>query len=229
MRFRKAILIIHGFAGGVYDEEYLQHRLELIRNYDVFTFTLAGHDGLFKPNMNESDWINSAENMVKFLLENNYKTIYVIGHSMGGVIGTHLASKYKEIKKIVLVSAAFKFTGLKEQSFSIIESLKTTPKIVKNYPKDEILTRLIKMPMHAIKEFASLVKNNEKCLKEIKIPTLIIQGNNDDLVPLETPEFIYNEIPTENKIMKIYEGVTHDVFRSNQKETITNDIITFLE
>ena len=48
MIFRKAILIIHGFAGGTYDEEYLAHRLELIRNYDVYTFTLAGHDGLFK-------------------------------------------------------------------------------------------------------------------------------------------------------------------------------------
>ena len=38
--FRKAILIIHGFGGGVYDEEYLSTELEFIKNYDVFTFTL---------------------------------------------------------------------------------------------------------------------------------------------------------------------------------------------
>ena len=43
--FRKAILIIHGFGGGVYDEEYLSTNLEFIKNYDVFTFTLPGHDG----------------------------------------------------------------------------------------------------------------------------------------------------------------------------------------
>ncbi len=229
MIFRKAILIIHGFAGGVYDEEYLAHRLELIRNYDVYSFTLAGHDGLFKANMKEIDWINSAEKMIQFLIENDYNNIYVIGHSMGGVIATHLASKYKEVKKLVLISAAFKFTGLKEESFSVFESLKKTPEIVKKYPKDEILTRLIKMPIHAIKEFANLVKNHEKCLKEIQIPTLIIQGNNDDLVPLDTTSFIYNEIPSEDKTIKIYDGVTHDVFRCDKKEEITNDIIDFLK
>ncbi len=29
--FRKAILIIHGFGGGVYDEEYLSTNLEFIK------------------------------------------------------------------------------------------------------------------------------------------------------------------------------------------------------
>ena len=28
--FRKAVLIIHGFAGGVYDQEILNHELELV-------------------------------------------------------------------------------------------------------------------------------------------------------------------------------------------------------
>ena len=44
--FRKAILIIHGFAGGTYDQEILNHELELKWNYDVFTFTLPGHEGM---------------------------------------------------------------------------------------------------------------------------------------------------------------------------------------
>ncbi len=229
MIFRKAILIIHGFAGGTYDEEFLAHRLELIRNFDVYTFTLAGHDGLFKSNMNEAEWIKSAEDMMDFLIKNNYKSIYVVGHSMGGVIATRLANKYKEVKKIVLVAAAFRFAGYKEESFKIIDSLKETPKIFKDYSKDEIITRLIKMPIHAVKEFANLVKNNEHNLKEIKIPTLIIQGNNDALVPLETADFIYNTIPSVNKNILICDGVTHDVFRSEKKEEITKEIIEFLK
>lgn len=229
MLFRKAIIIIHGFAGGTYDEEYLAHRLELRREFDVYTFTLSGHDGLFKSNMKETEWIKSAEQMIEFLIENNYKTIYLVGHSMGGVIATYLANKYKEVKKIVLVAAAFKFVGFKEENFNIIDSLKETPKIIKDYSKDEIITRLLKMPIHAIKEFANLVKNNEYNLKEIQIPTLIIQGNNDALVPLETANYIYNTIPSKQKNILVYDGVTHDVFRSNKKEEITNEIIDFLE
>ena len=148
---------------------------------------------------------------------------------MGGVIATRLANKYKEVKKIVLVAAAFRFAGYKEESFKIIDSLKETPKIFKDYSKDEIITRLIKMPIHAVKEFANLVKNNEHNLKEIKIPTLIIQGNNDALVPLETADFIYNTIPSVNKNILICDGVTHDVFRSEKKEEITKEIIEFLK
>ena len=89
MLFKKAVLIIHGIAGGTYDQEYLAHRLELINNYDVYTFTLAGHDGLFTDNMKEKDWIESAEQMIKFLIKNKYKKIYVIGHSMGGLISRY--------------------------------------------------------------------------------------------------------------------------------------------
>ena len=93
--FRKAILVIHGFAGGVYDQEYLTHRLELISNYDVYTFTLPGHDGDFKHKITYKDWIKKVDHEMEFLINNGYSTIYVIGHSMGGVLASYAASKYK--------------------------------------------------------------------------------------------------------------------------------------
>ena len=42
--FRKAILLIHGFAGGNYDYNSLGNDLQLYRDFDVYTFTLPGHD-----------------------------------------------------------------------------------------------------------------------------------------------------------------------------------------
>ncbi len=227
MLFRKAILIIHGFGGGTYDEEYLSNHLELIRNYDVFTFTLAGHDGLFKSNMTEEEWIKSTENMIEFLIKNNYKTIYVIGHSMGGVLAARLASKYKEVKKLVLLAAAFRYLEFKEDNVDIVKSLKKTKELVKDY-KEEFISRLIKMPPNAIKEFMSTVKNNEHVLKDINIPTFIIQGTDDSLVPIETADYIYNKIPSTKKEVLILNEVNHDIFKSNKKEEVTDEIIKFL-
>ena len=229
MILRKAILIIHGFGGGTYDEEFLAHRLELVKNFDVYTFTLAGHDGLFRPNMKETEWIKSAEDMIKFLLENEYKSIYVIGHSMGGVIASYLASKYKEIKKVVLLAAAFRYLEFKNDNVDVFKSLKMTPAIAKDYGKDEVITRLLKMPISSLKEFSNLVKNNENTLKNINVPILIIQGNKDKLVPLTTADFIYNRVPSKNKEVLILDGVTHDIFRSERKEEITYEIIEFLK
>ena len=227
MLFRKAILIIHGFGGGTYDEEYLENRLELIRNFDVFTFTLPGHDGLFKSNMKENEWIKKTDEMIDFLIKNNYKTIYVIGHSMGGVLASRLASKHKEIKKLVLLAAAFRYLEFKDDNIDVVKSLKKTPELVKDY-KEEFLSRLIKMPPNAIKEFIKTVKNNEYVLKNINIPTLIIQGTSDSLVPLETADYIYNEIPSTNKEVLILDGVNHDIFKSTKKEETTEEIIKFL-
>ena len=227
MLFRKAILIIHGFGGGTYDEEYLSNRLELIRNFDVFTFTLPGHDGLFKSNMKENDWIKSTEDMIQFLINNNYKTIYVIGHSMGGVLASRLASNHKEIKKLVLLAAAFRYLEFKNDDIDIVKSLKKTPELVKDY-KEEFISRLIKMPPTAIKEFMATVKDNQNVLKNINIPTLIIQGTKDDLVPLETLDYIYNEIPSVNKEVLVLDGVTHDIFKSDKRQEVTDEIIKFL-
>lgn len=226
--FRKAILIIHGFGGGTYDEEYLANNLELKRNFDVFTFTLPGHDGLFKSDMKEQDWTNKTEEMLEFLIKNNYKKIYVIGHSMGGVLAARLASKYKQVKKLVLLAAAFRYLEFKEDNVDIIKSIKKTPDLIKDY-KEEFISRIIKMPPNAIKEFMNTVKNNEETLKNINIPTLIIQGTEDNLVPPETLKYIYNEIPSKTKQTLLIEGINHDIFKSEKKKEITQEIIKFLK
>lgn len=227
MLFRKAILIIHGFGGGTYDEEYLANKLETIRNYDVYTFTLPGHDGI-KLNMKEEKWVKKTEEMLEFLINNKYKTIYVIGHSMGGVLAARLATKYKEIKKLVLLAAAFRYLEFKEDEIDVVKSLTKVPTLAKEY-KDEFISRLQKMPIQSIKEFMNTVKDNEETLKYINIPTLIIQGTDDNLVPPETAEFIYNEIKSQEKEILKEDGVNHDIFRSNKKASITNEIIRFLK
>ena len=227
MMLRKAILVIHGFGGGIYDEEYLINRLELIKNYDVYTFTLPGHDGI-KANMTEEKWTQRAEEMIKFLIKNKYKTIYVIGHSMGGVLATRLASKYKEVKKLVLLAAAFRYLEFKEEKLDVIKSIAKLPALAKEY-KDEFVSRLQKMPLSSLKEFMNTVRHNEDALKNIYIKTMIIQGTSDNVVPIETADFIYDLMPTKEKEVLMCEGVNHDIFRSNKKEQITNEIIEFLK
>lgn len=229
MLFRKAVLIIHGFAGGTYDQEFLANRLELIRDFDVFTFTLAGHDGLFKSNMTGDDWIKSAQDMMEFLISSGYKNIYVVGHSMGGVIASLMATKYEQIKKLVLVAAAFNTFIFTDDEFDVVKSLKKTAQIAKDYPTDEVITRLLKMPLPAVREFSNLVINNQYVLNDINIPTLIIQGNRDDMVPPETASKIYDRIPAKEKNILVYDNVNHDVFRSDKKSEITDDIIKFLK
>ena len=83
--FRKAVLIIHGFTGNLYDNEYLMNYLELDPNYDVYARTLPGHNHDRFNNAKMDDCLQFVDNQSKELINNGYNTIYVIGHSVAEV------------------------------------------------------------------------------------------------------------------------------------------------
>ena len=182
---RKAVLIIHGFAGGVYDEEALSIYLEL-NNFDTYTFTLPGHDRTLFNKVKKEDWINSCESHLQKLIDNGYKDISVIGHSMGGVLATYLAVHHKEVKRLVLAAPAFHYLAFKGNKVDVIESIKKLPNLFKSYDPEEVLSRLFKIPVTTIKEFMKLVEEHTKDINDITCPTLILWGNKDDVVPKDS-------------------------------------------
>lgn len=228
MLFKKAILLIHGFAGGTYDEEELANYLELNRGFDVFQYTLPGHEkNLSKVDRNE--WIKCSEEQVEWLIKNGYNRIYLIGHSMGGVIATYLASKYKEIKKLVLAAPAFQYLNVIKDDLNVAKSLKIAPKVIKDYGSDEVIARMLKLNVSVLKEFVEFVKENYDYPKYINCPVLILQGDNDSLVPVSSSEYVYNSVKSINKKLIILEGVTHDIFRDDKKEKIFKLVESFLK
>lgn len=227
MLLRKAILIIHGFAGGTYDIEDLSNYLELNRNFDVFTFTLPGHDKSLGKAKSE-DWINKSEEQIKWLINNGYNKIYLIGHSMGGVIATYLATKYNEVKKLVLGAPAFHYFNVEDNNIDITETIKNIPKLLDNYGKDELISRFLKLNISTLKEFMDLVKTYYDYPKQIKCPILILQGKSDDIVPISSSKYVYDSVKTDIKKLVFIDNENHDLLKGENKEAIYKIIEEFL-
>lgn len=227
--FRKAVLIVHGFAGGTYDQEILNHELELVWNYDVFTFTLPGHEGITDRNIKYEEWIEKAEYELNYLLDNGYTSIYLIGHSMGGVIAGYLASKYKQVKKLVLVAPAFRHYGFEDGTFSLKNVVVKGNKIIDQYGFKMVANRFLKLPTSYVTEFRKLVKANQETCKDIHIPTLIFRGTEDEIVPEDSINLIYEQIDNKYKKVIHLEGITHDVFRESLKYQASEMIKDFLK
>ena len=226
MLFRKAILLVHGFAGGSYDYGNLGNDLQLPLDFDVYTFTLPGHDDFtISKKITRNDWIKAAEEQMENLINHGYRKIYVIGHSMGGVIACHLARKYPQVKKLVLAAPAFRYFSFKGGKFDLIGSLKKTPSLFKDYKADTLLSRIFKMPLAAILEFTKIVEEHENDPKDIKCPTLIIQGLNDSIVPIDSSEYVYKQLKSDLKVLIKMKDITHDVFK-NERYDETLEIIT---
>jgi len=228
MNFRKAILLIHGFAGGCYDYGDIGNDLQLYRNFDVYTFTLPGHD---KPKINKvtkDDWITAAENQLEKIINNGYKKIYVIGHSMGGIIASHLASKYPQVKKLVLAAPAFKYLSFKDDKLDIIESIKKVPKIFKDYDYEEVISRVLKLPIPTVIEFMDLAESHKNDIKNIEVPTLILYGSNDEIVPIDSVNYVYDNIKSKSVTLIELEHLNHDLFINNRYEEVKKIIVNFL-
>ena len=225
---KKAILIIHGLAGGTYDEEPLARYLQLNRKFDVFTFTLPGHDVKNRKSATCEEWINESEKQLEYLRKHGYRKIYLVGHSMGGVIATHLAKEHKCIKKLVLVAPAFTSLASKEEG-GLFKALFKIPDLIKAYSVNELMTRLNKLPITAEKEFFELVDKYKDDIHDIKIPTLFVHGTEDQVVPIKSSLSLYDEMKINHKEMLIINDYYHDVFKGNKVDEINKIIENFLK
>ena len=228
---RKAILIIHGFVGGIYDFDNLPNLLELKRNFDVYAFTLPGHEKHIVKDVKHDDWLKAAEDQIKFLIDHNYKEIYLIGHSMGGVIATHLASKYPQVKKLVLAAPAFRYFCFKEGKVNIKginDTIKNMPHVMKEEGKRKTIERIQKTPLATMIEFTKLVSKCEKDPEKITCPVLIIHGLSDTTVPEESTNYVHDKVKSKTNILVNIKGVPHACFVKNRKDEVKELIIDFL-
>lgn len=222
MMLRKAVLLIHGFAGGTYDMESLAWKLAKNLTLDVYEFTLPGHGR--KTNCKYTDWIKATDEKIETLIKYGYSEIYVIGHSMGGVLASYAASKYLEIKKVVLAAPAFKYIGEKE-NFSI----KKTGNIISEYGLSEIIFRGFgRLNISSVTEFKTLVKEYQDTPKKIKVPILIFQGLKDDIVPIKSSEYVFDNVKSKIKGLVFLEKSNHDIFNGSQKGIVNTKIEKFL-
>lgn len=232
MFFKKAVLVIHGFAGGTYDVEFISNNLQFDPLFDVFTFTLPGHDKLTLSKVTKDDWVKSCEVMIEKLISAGYKNIYVVGHSMGCILAGHLAVKYKEVKKVVMMSPAYNYFTFKGNEFSLKKGIKDSTEIfkkMKGYEASTLFSRMIKAPYVAIQNFVDLVNIHYNDPLSITCPILIIHGTSDKIAPYSSSKYVYDSVKSKICILYKANGATHDLSDYHKKEDIINYVHSFLK
>ena len=224
---KKAVLIIHGFVGSLYDNEYLMNYLNLDHKFDIFARTLPGHhrcDNYQKVDYDE--WLRFCDSWIEEIISYGYKNIYVIGHSMGGILAGYLGSKYKEVKKIVFINAAYYYLNFKQNKIDIINN-----KDYKDYI--EVFDRVVHTSIPFFLEFTKLVKSEQNNLNKINCECLILQSMDDQVVPMENGDMIFKELSSNVKYLTYLDGERHGVFdgsnnKIGRKKEISEYIRIFL-
>ena len=227
--FKKAVLIIHGFSGGVFDQEYLFHQLEVIDKYDVYNFTLPGHDGEFKDKLTYESWVKKCDDEINFLIDNGYKEIYIVGHSMGGVLASIMASKYKEVTKLVLAAPAFRVFGFENGDIDPEDAIKKIPILAKEYSANVIFSKITRMPSNAVKEFFLLIREYQDIVSSITCSVLLLRGLDDNVVPEEAIIHVFQNVKSKDKKILHIKNTAHEMFREPTKEYSAKLVIDFFK
>jgi len=223
--FRKAILVIHGFSGALCDNEFLVNQLQFHSKFDVYAWTLPAHEKYVLNKVKCEEWVEAVDNQIKCLLDNGYRKIYVVGHSMGGLLTGYLASKYPQIKKVVFLSAAYDYFSADQykEDFRNIGSLKDDDSSYKNF-----FHKIMKVPVTTVMQFRKLVKNYKGCLNEVTQETLVLHGDKDEVVPYSTMEYIKENIKSKKVTYTTVKNGRHVMVRGRRQQEVIDYIEAFL-
>ncbi|MFH1401677.1 MAG: alpha/beta hydrolase [Parcubacteria group bacterium] len=217
------ILFLQG--GGVSLNPYKKILVELSEKYHVIAPTLPFFYSLAVPKetWGFDEYGDFFSKFIKFL---NLKELSVIGHSLGGGVALNLASKNKEIKNLIVVDSAGKSCGLSERRFRFNFLVKRNLYNLLHYGKPwqalKGANEFFKIMIKNITDWPHIEDTLRKCLfgdigelSKIKIPTLILWGEKDELFSSSLAEIINKEIPT--SILKFVKG-NHEwcFFRQNE-------------
>lgn len=220
------ILFIHGFYGHIEEFDIIRNYLNN-NGYNTHAFTLSGHDKVKLKGVTRYDWIKDCENEIE-KYRKEYKNIIIIGHSMGGLLASMMASKYEEVKKIILIAPAIEYFGSINGKFKVVQTVKRAIKITKDKESKSYTKVALKVSVSVVREFMRLVSEHNKDIYNVKCPILILQGDKDFVVPIEKIKNIYESLSNKNKKMITVKNGSHWFLSSKLVETTFDEINNFI-
>jgi hypothetical protein len=116
--------------------------------------------------------------------------VTLIGSSLGGLTAAHLAQKYPQVQRLVLLAPAFDFISLWLSylgEFQVKQWQETGYLSVYHYSERRSL------PLH----YQFVVDARQYCESQLQrlVPTLILHGRNDEVIPIQVSRDYANQRP----------------------------------
>jgi len=185
----RGVLLLHGFSGTPAEVRDLGARLHA-RGYGVIGPALPGHarEGRTIEEIRAEDYLSAAEAALE-TVRGRYRTVYVVGFSMGGTLGLHLAQR-KRVEALVTINAPLEMPAHVRNGVPFVARyaanalLPVNMRALVGHPGRAI------MPAHAVVTFLDVLERIRGGLADIACPLLVLQGTHDETVPAANADTI---------------------------------------
>ncbi|PTQ91076.1 alpha/beta hydrolase [Agitococcus lubricus] len=85
------------------------------------------------------------------------------------------------------------------------------------------------LPLSYISAIQNASERLQENINNIRSPMIILQGTKDVLVPESSSQFLYDNIQSQDKTLRVYKGMRHATLHDSDKRAVWDDIISWLD
>ncbi|MDQ6857163.1 MAG: lysophospholipase [Candidatus Dormibacteraeota bacterium] len=193
------------------------------------------------------DWITDLDSYVQDVLIDAPRPLFLVGHSLGGLIATVYALRHQDaLDGLVLSSpsvmppAAMSPTTLRVGRFLSrwaanlpvvalrLDAVSRDPQVVDAYRSDP-LVHLGKVRARTGAEILKAIDEVHREISHLRLPVLTVQGTVDLLVDPNAARWVDAHVGSPDHTLRIYEGLYHEVFNEPERDAVLEDVATWLD
>jgi acylglycerol lipase len=241
------VVIVHGLAehSGRYD--YVTRKFNE-NQISVYRFDHRAHGrsgGIRGDNDDPEKFLKDTDLVVQWAIaENPGKPVFMLGHSMGGLIAASYGAIHGEVLRGQILSGAALdflplFGDLKEtyteamgnevMPNSLAAAVCRDPEVVKAYEEDPLVLKGVTLRL-LYTTFNQGIERLHQNISNYRIPCLILHGGNDLLVPHSASQWFYDHVSSQDKALKVYPDCYHEILNEKEeKDQVIADIVAWIK
>jgi alpha-beta hydrolase superfamily lysophospholipase len=247
---KAVLLVVHGL--GEHSGRYMNVINRFVPlGYAVYSFDNIGHgksDGEREIVEKFDDFTITLNIFYKMVTEwQAGKPIFLLGHSMGGTIALYYLLDHQNDFKGTIISAPLievgdsvslititlsKILSKVAPKFGVVSldanGISRDPEVVQAYVNDPLVFHG-KTPARLGTELLFAMMRITEEANKFTLPMTIVQGAEDILVEPSGARMLYDKASSEDKTLKIYDGMYHEVFNEPDRERVLKDVESWLE
>ena len=247
---KAVLLVVHGLGehGGRYGNlvDYF-----VPRGYGVYSYDQRGHGksaGVKGYVERFAHFSYDLDIMLGLVRRRHPKVkIFLVGHSIGGLVAVAYAAKHREefdglilsgatlsppadVAPATIFAARMLSSVMPKTGLYVIdaEGISQDQNVVNAYKSDPLVYRG-KIRARLGVELLKTMDMVSRMAPEIRMPVLIMHGAADRLASPEGSKMLYREVNSADKTLKIYEGYHHEIFNEPGRGQVLADVASWLE
>lgn len=225
-------LLIHGFTGTPFEMHMLGDSLAR-EKYTILAPRLAGHATRVEDitRSHWEDWVASVEDGFN-LLKGCTDQQVIMGLSMGGVLALIAAARFNPLG-VVTFSAPASLPGDPRAKFLPVLKyvIRKVDKGEPDWHNPDAAKDHVDYPYYptlAILELKKLIDVMKSELPAVKVPVLFVQSRQDQGIPADSLDTLYQSVSSTDKTRFWVENSGHVVIREPDREEIFKEVKRFL-